>query len=214
MRVRFGNCALDLDTRQLHRGADEIHLSTKAFELLKLLVGARPRVLSKAELREALWPRIFVSDANLFSLIAEIRAAIEDDARHPHFVRTVHGVGYAFSGAADFERAGQSQITSRFFMVSGSRRIALGEGDSILGRDPDIAVYLDSSTVSRRHARIVITGQNAFLEDLGSKNGTYLNNQRVESAVPISDGDQIRIGSVLCTFRADRPGLETETEEI
>lgn len=212
MRIRFGNCALDLDTRQLHRGADEIHLSTKAFELLKLLIGARPRVMSKAELQEALWPGTFVSDANLFSLINEIRAAIEDDARHPHFVRTVHGVGYAFSGAAECEGAGQSQITSRFFMISGSRRIALGEGESILGRDPDIAVYLDSSAVSRRHARIVITGQNAVLEDLGSKNGTYLNNQRVESAVPISDGDQIRIGSILCTFRADQPGIETETE--
>lgn len=216
MRVRFGKCALDLDTRQLHRGTDEIHLSTKAFELLKLLIGARPRVLSKAELQEALWPGIFVSEANLFTLISEIRAAIEDDARHPCFVRTVHGVGYAFSGeAAELAagQAGQSQITSKFFMISGTRSIALGEGESILGRDTDIAVYLDSSTVSRRHARIVIAGQKATLEDLGSKNGTYLNNQRVESAVPLSDGDQIRIGSVLCTFRAARPGMSTETQQ-
>jgi DNA-binding winged helix-turn-helix (wHTH) protein len=219
VRVRFGEFALDLDTRQLHRGATDVHLSTKAFDLLKLLIGARPRVLSKGELQEALWPGIFVSEANLFTLISEIRAAIEDDARRPGFVRTVHGVGYAFSGeatelaASQPIQAGHAQVTSRFFMISGTRSIALGEGENVLGRDTDIAVYLDSAAVSRRHARIVVAGLKAVLEDLGSKNGTYLNNQRVESPVPLSDGDQIRIGSVLCTFRAVRPGMSTETQE-
>ena len=219
MRVRFGECALDLDTRQLYRGATDIHLSTKAFDLLKLLLATRPRVVSKAELQEALWPGIFVSEANLFTLISEIRAAIEDDARHPCFVRTVHGVGYAFSGeamelaAGQPAQAGQAQIRSRFYMISGTRSIALGEGENVLGRDPDIAIYLDSAEVSRRHAHIVIAGQKAVLEDLGSKNGTYLNNRRIESAVPLTDGDQIRIGSILCTFRAVRPETSTETEE-
>jgi DNA-binding winged helix-turn-helix (wHTH) protein len=216
VRLRFGEFGLDLDTRQLCRGATEIHLSTKAFDLLKLLISARPRVLSKAELQEALWPGIFVSEANLFTLISEIRGAIEDDSRRPSFVRTVHGVGYAFSGDAvelAASETGRAQTTSKFFMISGTRSIALGEGENVLGRDTDIAVYLDSSTVSRRHARIVIAGQKAVLEDLGSKNGTYLNNRRIESAVPIADGDQIRIGSVLCTFRAARPGMSTETQE-
>jgi DNA-binding winged helix-turn-helix (wHTH) protein len=217
VRIRFGDFALDTDTRQLHRGTTEIHLSTKAFDLLKLLIGVRPRVVPRADLQEALWPGIFVSEANLFTLISEVRGAIEDDARHPCFVRTVHGVGYAFSGEAVELAAGDEglpQTTSRFFMISGTRRIALGEGENILGRDTDIAVYLDSSTVSRRHARIVIAGSKAILEDLGSKNGTYLNNRRVESALPLSNGDQIRIGAVLCTFRTAQPRLSTETQEI
>ena len=55
MRVRFGDHSLDTDTRQLQRGSQEVHLSTKAFDLLRLLIEARPRVVSKHELQEALW---------------------------------------------------------------------------------------------------------------------------------------------------------------
>ena len=103
----FGPFTLDDETRQLLRGTDPIHLSPKAFELLKALVEVRPRALSKAELHEQLWPDTFVTDANLGILIAEIRSALSDDARAPRYVRTLHGFGYAFSGiAARLTRAG------------------------------------------------------------------------------------------------------------
>jgi DNA-binding winged helix-turn-helix (wHTH) protein len=61
VRVRFGECLLDTDSRQLVRGKEEVHLAPKAFELLMLLVTGRPRALSKRELHEAIWPATFVT---------------------------------------------------------------------------------------------------------------------------------------------------------
>ena len=55
-----------------------------------------------------------------------------------------------------------------------SRTIPLSEGPNVIGRDPAATVFVDSSTVSRRHAVIVVSADGATLEDLGSKNGTYL----------------------------------------
>ena len=154
MRVVFGEWTLDSDTRQVHHASRAIHLSTKAFDLLRLLIEARPRVVSKGELQEALWPGIFVSEANLFSLISEIRTAIEDDARHPRFVRTVHGIGYAFSGDATdvTETVPARGRTAVCVLVWEGRQYSLAEGEHLIGRDADIAVTLESTTVSRRHA--------------------------------------------------------------
>jgi pSer/pThr/pTyr-binding forkhead associated (FHA) protein len=62
-------------------------------------------------------------------------------------------------------------------------------------------VWLDSPTISRRHAKIVITAASAALEDLGSRNGTYLRGEKVTSPVPLNDGDEIRVGSVVLSYR-------------
>jgi TolB-like protein len=99
MALLFGDCTFDSDARTLHRGGESVRLSGKAFQLLELLLAARPNPLAKEELFERLWPDTFVSEANLASLVKEIRAAIGDDARSPRYVRTAHRFGYAFSGA-------------------------------------------------------------------------------------------------------------------
>ena len=100
MRVYFGPYVLDRGSRQLLREDDIVHLSPKAFDLLHFLIDHRPRVLSKHELHDRLWPSTFVSDASLASLVAEIREALGDSARRPRYVRTAHRVGYAFCGEA------------------------------------------------------------------------------------------------------------------
>ena len=100
MTFRFGPFVLDLDTKQLTHGSDEIHLSPKAFELLGALVLDRPKVVSKSALQQRLWPDTFVAEANLSNLIAEIREALGDRPRSPLFVRTAHRFGYAFCGEA------------------------------------------------------------------------------------------------------------------
>jgi serine/threonine-protein kinase len=98
MRLLFGDCTFDSGARTLMRGSEPARLSGKAFQLLELLLAARPKAVDKSELFAKLWPDTFVSEANLASLVKEIRAAIGDDARAPRFVRTVHRFGYAFSG--------------------------------------------------------------------------------------------------------------------
>lgn len=98
MRLFFGDCTFDSDARTLTRDGESVRMTGKAFQLLELLLAARPNPVEKTDLFARLWPDTFVSEANLASLIKEIRAAIGDDARNPRFVRTVHRFGYAFSG--------------------------------------------------------------------------------------------------------------------
>ena len=213
-RFHFGGLTLDGDARQLLRETTEVHLSPKAFDLLKLLVENRPRALSKAELHGHLWPETFVSDANLATLVKEIRIALGDDAGHPEFVRTAHRFGYAFSGTATEIRdaASARDATSLCWLVKDGRRISLQEGENILGREPENGVPVDSPTVSRRHARIVIGAGDAMVEDLGSKNGTFLRGEQVSASVRLTDGDEIRVGSVVLIFRMQSAGGSTMTE--
>ena len=211
MKLRLGELTLDLDARQLLRGADEVHLSPKAFELLKLLVENRPRALAKNELHERLWPGTFVSDVNLAALIAEIREALGDDARKPQFVRTAHRFGYAFSGTAIEAPRADSAKHAFCWLIKEGRRLPLRPGENILGREPDDGIDLESPTVSRQHARIVVAAASATLEDLGSKNGTFLKGQRVTTAVPLNNGDEIRAGSVVLRFRMASPKGLTAT---
>ena len=212
VKLRFGELTFDADTRQLVGADGEVHLSPKAFELLKILVEHRPRALSKNELHELLWPATFVTEANLASLVAEIRDSLGDDARHPRFVRTAHRFGYAFCAEAAVvpESASPSEAASFCWLLKDGRRLPLRIGENILGRDDDV-IQIDSPTVSRRHARIVITAVDALLEDLGSKNGTFTQGAPVSTPVRLADGDELRIGSVVLRFRMTLPKGATAT---
>ena len=212
MRLHFGGRTFDADRRQLLRDGVEVHLSPKAFELLKVLVDNRPRALSKNELHAHLWPATFVSEANLASLVAEVREALGDPARQARFIRTAHRFGYAFCGdempAAD--GAPPPGVASFCWLLKDGRRVPLRPGENILGREED-GICLDSPTVSRRHARILISGDEAMLEDLGSKNGTFVGGEPVSAPVRLNDGDEVRTGSVVLRFRMTGPKGATAT---
>lgn len=214
MQVRFGEFTVDTDSRQLRQDDAERHLSPKAFDLLRLLLTNRPRALSKAELHERLWPSTFVSDATLTSLVAEVRAALGETAGHGHFVRTVHRFGYAFKGSAtELAPGGPSPADgARCWIIWEWGQVALTDGEHLLGRDGDVAVWLESPSVSRHHARIRVSGTDATIEDLGSKNGTYLRGERLATPSPLTDGDEIRLGSVLVKCRLTGAGAVTETQ--
>lgn len=214
MHIRFGPCLLDLDARQLLRDNHIRHLSPKAFALLAALVEARPRVMTKGELHERLWPDAFVVDANLSNLVAELRAALGDDAAAPRFVRTAHRIGYAFDAAAVVvpEPAARHSPSAVRWIEWGRQRFPLADGVHVVGRDPDADVRFDATTVSRHHARLVVTAEGVILEDLASKNGTYLGDQRVTATVSLADGDAVRFGDVLVTFHTGTAGDATETQ--
>ena len=202
MRLRLGSVTFDSESRQLLRGRSEIRLSPKAFDLLKLLIDERPRALAKTELQEHLWPKVFVSETNLASLIAEIRRALGDDAQRPRFIRTVHRFGYCCCAeVTDPSRTAQVDSPSLCWLLKDRRRLPLAPGENILGRDRDNGIAVESHTVSRRHARITVSERGAMLEDLDSKNGTFLCEARVKAPAALADGDQIRLGSVVMHFR-------------
>ena len=214
MRVEFGSFVFDLDTRQLSRNGAEVHLTPKAFDVLAVLIEERPKVLSKTILLERVWPGTFVAEANLSNLVTEIRAALGERPRDSKWIRTAHGFGYAFCGQASSLRAAtpitMDQLTC--WLEWGQRRFALGVGEHVVGRDAEVHVRLDAPTVSRRHAKLIVTTDRALLEDLGSKNGTRRGNQRVNSRVQLADGDCVYIGSVLLTFRVGVRATTTVTQ--
>jgi DNA-binding winged helix-turn-helix (wHTH) protein len=209
---RFGRFVLDYDARQLLLDADEVHLTPKAFELLAILLANRDRAVSKVELQERLWPSTFVEETNLAGLVAEIRRALRDPATRPVFVRTVYRFGYRFVGEVVESRAGTPAPPSgpRPSLVFGNRQWLLLEGSNIIGRAPDAAIHCDAAGVSRHHARILVSKGEAALEDLGSKNGTYLQGTRITSA-RLSNGDEIRLGTARLTFRTEPSVGPTET---
>jgi DNA-binding winged helix-turn-helix (wHTH) protein len=207
MKVHFGDVLFDGAARRLFRNGSEIHLPLKAFEMLRILIERRPEALSKAELQKLLWPDTFVVENNLPSLIAQIREALGDDARAPRYIATLQGFGYAFrANATD----GDYSSASDWWLAWAGAPILLVAGENVLGRE-GAAIVLDSPTVSRRHARVIVDGTGAMIEDLLSKNGTFLNNESVTSPRPLKDGDQIRVGSFLLTFRAGPPNTSTLT---
>jgi len=213
-RLQLGSFTFDGGSRELRGQAGPVHLSPKAFDLLGVLLESRPRALSKAELRDRLWAKTFVSDSSLARLVAELRKALGDPTRRPVFLRTVHGYGYAFCGAAvDASReAGFGSPGSGCRVICGPREFALVLGHNTLGRIGDATVWVDSVTVSRRHARIVVSAQGATIEDLGSKNGTYLRGRRLSAPAALADGDEIRLGSVRMSFRASSDTEPTKTD--
>ncbi len=212
MTLRFDRFTLDGDTRRLLLGREEVHLSPKALHLLLVLVENRHRAVSRAELQKELWPSTYVLDTNLASLIKEIRRGLGDTAETPKFVRTVHRFGYWFiADARDGTSAGSGDVGIRYWLIWESRQIPVTEGENILGRAPDAAVWIDVPGISRHHARLVLAGQQATLEDLGSKNGTYVGDQRVTSPRTLDDGDQIRLGPIVMTFRIPPPVGSTDT---
>jgi DNA-binding winged helix-turn-helix (wHTH) protein len=212
MRLQFGDFVFDSDTREVTRSGTAVAMSPKAFQLLEILITERPKAISKAALHERLWPDTFVSDANLANLVADLRLALGDDAKHPRVIRTVQRFGYAFQAEARPASDPAGRAPSAFRLVWADREIPLAEGENVLGRDSDAAAWIDVYSVSRRHARIVVSGDRATLEDLDSKNGTFLRGEPVSGPKPVamSDGDEIRIGTVVMTLRRFT-GVSTET---
>jgi DNA-binding winged helix-turn-helix (wHTH) protein len=218
--TRFGTYTLDAGTRQLLDGSEPVHLSPKAFDVLCLLVEARPKVVSKTDLHDRIWPGTFVVDANLSVLIGEIRRALGDSPQTPHFIRTVHRVGYAFCGeATEGPAAGPPRdegTAPRCWLAWNDRRFILMPGENLIGRNPECAIWIDASGVSRRHARVRLDagGATAAIEDLNSTNGTFVNDVRVESARSLDDGDVVQVASVPLTFHRWQPDRSRSTERI
>jgi DNA-binding winged helix-turn-helix (wHTH) protein len=209
--TRFGRFELDSARRQLRFDGVPVHLGPKAFELLSLLIEASPRVVAKTELHERLWPRGVVSDATLVALVKEVRRALDDRDRRNPVIRTVHRIGYAFE--QPIERAEpQPMALTVHWLFAGARRLPLVSGENIVGRAAQVHVRIDHSTVSRRHARIVVVGTEARVEDLESKNGTSVGGSRLAAPLTLRDGDRVAFGQALFTYRSVDGSPSTVTQ--
>jgi DNA-binding winged helix-turn-helix (wHTH) protein len=221
--LRFGACELDLARRELRRAGQPCHLTPRAFSLLELLVSERPRALSKGDLRARLWPETYVSNTALAQLVTELRKAIGDEAKEGRWIRTVFGYGYAFSGTAEEAKAeegsGQGTAPATGPPAAPSRwlrwrqeLLPLTEGANVVGRGHEADVRIPLAEVSRRHARIIIVGARAIIEDLESRNGTFVRGRAVHRPTPLADGDEVGFGPEKATFCA--PSASKDTREV
>jgi DNA-binding winged helix-turn-helix (wHTH) protein len=208
VRVSFGDFVVDSSARQILRDATPVHLTGKAFQLLTLLIAERPSVVTKKEIYDVIWPNVFVQEANIKNLVAELRGAMGDDGEA--IIRTERGVGYAFAADARDEPAARSP---RFVLVVNGVAFALRDGRNVIGREARAQIRLESSAVSRSHATVTVNGDEAVLQDLGSRNGTHLNGEKLEAARPLHEGDEIRIAQFAIRFQA-APGTLRPTAPL
>ncbi len=199
MRYTFAECRLDTASRELTVKGKAVRISPKAFELLRVLIAARPRVVPKRELMDALWPDAFVVDANLPVIVGELRSALGDRSSETSAIKTHHGIGYSFVADAREKKSGPDSVGTaavRWVLRVDRRRIALSQGLNTVGRDENCDAYLNDASVSRNHARLTVRGDSVTVEDLGSKNGSRVNGEAIASSRRLTDGDEIEFGTV------------------
>ena len=203
VRVFFAEWWLDTGTRQLGRNHDEVTpLTPKAFDVLALLVRERPNVVKINDILDAVWSERHVGPGSVTVTIADLRKVLGDTTTEPRFIRTVHRVGYAFICPVNRE-------PESTFHLAGNRQLyPLYNRENLVGRTHECAVVLEDASVSRRHARIAIDATGATLEDVGSRNGTFLRGERVTTRQSIRPGDVIVFGDVRLIFQT------TETRPV
>jgi DNA-binding winged helix-turn-helix (wHTH) protein len=188
---------IDVGARLVRREGIEFHLAPKAFELLLILVRNQPNAVSHDQLHAALWPGVHVSETSLAALVTQLRKALGDTSDDGRVIRTLHRVGYAFVGEAVI--AGHPPVVAGpiWRLIWRSRSIEVTAGESVMGRDRACAIWIDAESVSRQHARLNVTEDGASIEDLGSKNGTWIEGERVRGIAPLTDGTSVRLGSEI-----------------
>lgn len=215
MRVRFGAFTLDSGARELLRAGGGVHLSPKAFDVLEILVARRPNVVSKDILLAEVWPGKVVEEANLAMAVGEIRKALGDDSKSPALIVTVARRGYRFATEAqdlDAAATGRGELYPRWWLTWNDKALPLREGENIVGRHPASSIWINAASVSRTHARVVISATRVTIEDRDSRNGTFVNGNKVTGPHPLVDGSEVTFGSERATFRqwSDEAAMGTE----
>jgi DNA-binding winged helix-turn-helix (wHTH) protein len=211
--ARFGQFLLDTEARQLLSSGRPVTLTPKAYLLLELLVERRPKAVSKAEIHDRLWPRTFVSEGNIARLMVEVREALGDDASEPRYLRTLRGFGYALADRPGSREPAPRDDASGLLhcLLWREQRATLERGDNVLGRGQEATVWIEASSVSRRHAVICVDGASATIADLDSKNGTSVGGREARTPQALRDGDEIRLGNEHILYRAVSTVTSTRT---
>jgi DNA-binding winged helix-turn-helix (wHTH) protein len=210
--VRFGEFEFDPAAGDLRRLGHRLTIQEQPLKLLEMLVARAGQVVTRQELCHGLWPDAFVDfDNGLNNAVSRLRTALGDSATSPRFVETMGRRGYRFIGAIQLGREAADPSPVRAWLIGPGERVALKAGENVLGRHAPDVVELQSPTVSRRHARITV-GDETLIEDLESKNGTFVEERRVSRAIRLTDGAHVRIGSLTLRFTVVSDGDETRTD--
>ena len=199
---RLGEWLVEPTLNRLVRGETQVHLRPKLMDLLTELARHAGAVVPSDALIAAVWAKKFVADSALSTAVAELRRTLGDEAGAPRYIESVPKRGYRLLAAVEpIEDTADTQPCAACALLVGGRRLPLGEGEHTIGRAPDAGVRIDSTDVSRRHAKVVVHDRRTTIEDLGSKNGTFVGLERVSTPRVLRNGDQVWVGGVLVVFR-------------
>jgi DNA-binding winged helix-turn-helix (wHTH) protein len=204
--------SLDSQVSSLHQRllASDGRDLTRLFYETRLLLSRNPDspdvLVLLDQVRSAMDPSAFAASMGAAATAAILNKTLSPDLAY----------AYARSAArAAAEALPDAQLdgpAARCWLWSEMGRFPLREGDNVLGRGEDARVVLESSMVSRHHARVTVRGDVALIEDLGSKNGTYVGDERVSTPRQLQEGDQIRVGAFVLAFHRPDPSSSTSSQ--
>ena len=211
---QLGRWQVDPAACELRNGDSVIRLRPKLMDLLAAFARNPGEVLSKHCLLDRVWADVTVGDASLTVAVGELREALGDLPEEPTYIETISRRGYRLIASVSYPAVSTNQAeASRYWLTGAGVELVLQQGENLIGRSPVACVRIDSPKVSRNHARITIDGDTAFVEDLGSKNGTFVGDTRIEVPTPLAHGDQLRLGqlaAILSIVVADHGSTITE----
>ena len=231
-RYRFADLILDTGQRRVWRGDVELQVSKLSFDFLRALVEAAPNLLTHDQLADAVWgPRRVITPDNLSQRLMTLRQAIGEQAEQPRYIEAVRAQGYRLipdvetvaveapphDGRPIRVGADPPRNARRYkslWLISEHEQTMLVEGVNIIGRAEVAPIRINLPGVSRHHACVTVTGGEAVLEDLGSKNGTLLNGQRLSVPQALTDGDEIIVVGAVFRFRVASASSPTATVAI
>jgi DNA-binding winged helix-turn-helix (wHTH) protein len=210
-------------------GETSVHLEPKAMEVLVCLAEHAGVVVPRQLLVDHVWSTEFITDSTLTHAVADLRRALEDDARAPRFIETIPKRGYRL--VAEVGAGGSASATTAkprlrcgplavivgmsvrldngdvvdlgsHFLFLGDHEIPLPGRPIFFGRDQKADIQILAPEVSRRHARLDVDSEIVVIEDLGSKNGTLVNDERIDHRRRLVSGDAIGIGPTTLIYRS------------
>jgi DNA-binding winged helix-turn-helix (wHTH) protein len=204
---RFGPYRLMPDQRRLEHAGEPVPLTPRAFDLLVALVTHRSRALSKDEILALVWPDANVEEGNLAQQTLVLRRALRD---LDGCVATIPRHGYQFVASVSEEgEAAEPPGLTEHCLRWDQREFSLRAGITVIGRAEDADLRIPLPSVSRRHARVVVQGMEAHIEDLGSRHGSWLGPTPIDTRMRLATGDQIRLGTALLEYRVVLPSQST-----
>ena len=211
---RLGEWRVDPAAGELSDDARVVRLRPKVMELLVSLAARPGEVLAKQELLDAVWPDVVVAETSLSVTVAQLRKALGDDPARPTFVETIPRRGYRLVATVDGAPRSSPRLpaSSPLALIGREVTLPLKSGRTVIGRDPACDARLDSYHISRFHVAVEVHGGRVVVEDLGSKNGTFINGKRISTAQELRPGDRLRLGRHAATLQLAADGASTWTE--
>src|SRR5688500_12527057 len=214
MIAKFGRFTLDSGRRVLLDGDRAVTVPPKAFDLLELLIRRAPNVVPKETIASLVWRNEAPSDASLAMAVTELRKALGETGDRPQFIRTAHRRGYAFGGEVERLDGSDAGAASKFWLMLGEKTLPLAQEETVAGRDPSCAIWLDRPGVSRSNARFIVDDRSARVEDLGSLRGTFVASPRSPPRTKSHPGDPVTIGEATVTPGSSATAATTPTRPL